>query len=113
LGAWATSAAGNDRATDWFDQMFVATGLATYVEKTLRLDVAERHQEVRAAAYVMVALGRGNIWPTNLLEDHLNLAISKLQEIKAIYLKRAWPEGAEEVSHEIAVLNSYRHAGNH
>jgi hypothetical protein len=112
MGAWATGAYSNDGAAHWFDQMFVSTGLATYVEKTLRLDAAERHQEVRAAAYVMVCLGRGYIWPANLLEEHLTLAISKLQEIKTMYQEKGWQEGAEEVSNEIAVLSSHRHDGD-
>jgi hypothetical protein len=109
MGSWATEAYGNDGAARWFDQMFEITGLAGYGEKTMQLNIAERHQEVRAAAFVMSALGRGHIWPADLLEDHLTLAVAKLQEIKVLYQERHWIEGAEEVSKEIALLRSYMH----
>jgi hypothetical protein len=57
MGAWATTAYGND-GVNWFDQMFAVTGLAAHVKKTPKLDVVACHQEVRAAANVVVALGQ-------------------------------------------------------
>ncbi len=66
MGAWATAAWDNDGAADWFGDMFDATGLANYVRETLQRDVEEYDEEVRAAAYMVVALGRVYMWPIHV-----------------------------------------------
>jgi hypothetical protein len=63
MGAWATAPWDNDGAADWFGDMFDDTGLAKYVAATLERDPEEYHEEIRAAAYLLVALGRTYIWP--------------------------------------------------
>ena len=55
MGAWATAAWDNDGAADWFTELFDATGLANYVRETLQRDVEEYDEEVRAAAYMLIA----------------------------------------------------------
>jgi hypothetical protein len=106
MSAWATAAWDNDSAADWFGDMFDATGLAKYVEETLERDVEEYHEEVRAAAYLVVALGRVYIWPINDLDNHLALAISKLEEIKALETYQEVPDFVKAIDEEIAVLKS-------
>ena len=106
MGAWATAAWDNDGAADWFGDMFDATGLAKYVEETLERDVQEYHDEIRAAAYMVVALGRVYIWPINDLDDHLALAISKLEEIRALEIYQEAPDFMKAIDEEIAVLRS-------
>ena len=106
MGAWATAAWDNDSAADWFGDMFDATGLAKYVEQTLERDVEEYHEEVRAAAYMIVALGRVYIWPISELDNHLALAISKLEEIKALEIYAEVPDFVIAIDDEIAVLMS-------
>ena len=70
-------------AADWFDEMFDATGLALHVEEILQRDVREYAEEIRAATFVLLALGRLYVWPGGKLEPHLKLAASRLQEILA------------------------------
>jgi len=106
MSAWATAAWDNDSVADWFGDMFDATGLAKYVEETLERDVEEYHEEIRAAAYMVVALGRVYIWPINDLDNHLALAISKLKEIKALEIYQGVPDFVKAIDEEIAVLKS-------
>ena len=82
------------------------TGLTARVEETLRKDIW-RWQEIRAAAYVLVQLGRQGIWPADELESHLRPAINRLDEI----LTEAVANGADEdwaggVIDELDVLRS-------
>jgi hypothetical protein len=106
MSAWGTSAWDNDAAADWFGEMFDATGLASYVEETLQRDVEENSDEIRAAAYLLVALGRVYIWPVHDLDSHLTLAISKLEEIKAMDVYQEVPEFVKAIDEEIAILKS-------
>ena len=106
MGAWAMAAWDNDGAADWYGDMFDATGLAKYVEETLQRDVEDSHEEVRAAAYMLVALGRVHMWPIDDLDNHLALAISKLEEIKAIEIYQEVPDFVKAMDEEIAVLKS-------
>jgi hypothetical protein len=63
MSAWGIEPWANDSAADWFGDTFDQTGLAKYVEQTLNLDAEERHEEIRAAAYLVRLLGRTYIWP--------------------------------------------------
>jgi hypothetical protein len=106
MSAWATAAWDNDSAADWFGDMFDATGLAQYVEETLNRDTKAYHDEIRAAAYLLVALGRVYIWPIHELDNHLTLAISKLEEIKALEVFQEAPDFVRAIDDEISVLKS-------
>jgi hypothetical protein len=103
MGAWGTSAWDNDDAADWFADLFAATKLASRVEKTLKKkDLEEYAGQIRAAAYLLVALGRVYIWPVEDLDRHLRLAIEKLEAIRSLpdY------EGDSAIAAEIAELRS-------
>jgi hypothetical protein len=104
MGAWGTAAWDNDGAADWFGDMFDATGLAKHVEKTLQQEADDFHEEIRAAAYLLIALGRVYVWPIDDLDNHLALAISKLEEIKVIYEDSA--DFVKAIEDEIGVLRS-------
>ena len=85
MGAWGMAAWDNDDAADWFGDLFAKTKLAARVEKTLKLeDVEDYAGEIRAAAYVLVVLGRNYIWPVEDLDRHLKLAIEKLEAINEL-----------------------------
>ena len=83
MGSWDEQPWDNDHAADWFGDTFDATKLAVRVEETLALDVADHHQEIRAAASLLIFLGRVYVWPINDLDRHLELAASKLEEMAA------------------------------
>ena len=86
MGAWGKKPWDNDIAADWFGNMMDATGLAEYVEKTLRQELDQDDpgfaaDEIRAAVAVLMLLGRIYVWPGDVLENHLKLAISRMEEI--------------------------------
>ena len=106
MGAWGTAAWENDGAADWFGDTFEATGLARHAEGALNGDPEDDHQEIRAAAYLLVALGRAFIWPVEDLDRHLALAISKLEAIRELEIYQEVPEFVEAIGQEIEVLRS-------
>lgn len=107
MGAWGVAAWDNDGAADWFGELFGATKLAAKVEKTLKKkDIEEYHEEIRAAAHVVLALGRVYVWPIDDLERHLKLAIEKLEAIKELEEYQETPAFVEAIEAEVAELRS-------
>ena len=107
MGAWGTAAWDNDTASDWYSDLFHETGLARYVEEALSRGLGEQDPEViRAAAYLVVALGcRAAIWPVELLDRHLSLAIEKLEMAKAAEYQ-GYPAFETAIDGELAELRS-------
>lgn len=104
MGAWGRQPWENDGAADWYAELFETTRLAEQVEKTLQTeDVEEYHEEIRAAAYLLVALGRVYIWPVEDLDRHLKLAVEKLEAIRELEEYEDDPA----VEAEIAELRSW------
>ena len=58
MGAWGKLPWDNDTAADWFDALFDKTKLHQHVENTLKLGVKDAHEEIRAAASVLLFLGQ-------------------------------------------------------
>lgn len=107
MGMWGFAAWQNDGAADWFGELFQASKLATRVEKTLKeRDIEEWHEEIRAAAYVLVALGQNYIWPVDVLDQHLRLAIEKLEAIKQLEEFEGDEKFAAAIDGEIGILRS-------
>lgn len=81
MGTWGHRPWQDDLAADWFADLFHKGKLVDRVVKTLqRKDVAEYWSEIRAAAYVVVALG--DVWPADrLVADH-ERAIAALEAVK-------------------------------
>jgi hypothetical protein len=106
MGAWGTAAWENDGAADWFGDLFDATRLAKRVEETLKQDPDEAHEEIRAAAHVLAALGRVYIWPVSELQGHLRLAIDGLERIKALEIYAQSPGLVAAIEDEIHALRT-------
>jgi len=106
MGIWGARPWDSDAAADWFGDLLSESGFAEQVERTLSLDVEDDFEEVRAAAAVLVLLGRIYVWPVEDLDRHLELAASRLEEI----IERDLYEGDEEliatVRGEIDLLRS-------
>jgi hypothetical protein len=103
MGAWGHAGWDNDDAADWFGDLFAVTKLAARVEQTLKTkDVEEYAGRIRAAAYMLVALGRVYIWPIEDLDRHLRLAIEKLESISELEDY----QGDKTIAAEIAELKS-------
>ena len=105
MGTWGMSPWENDAAAAWFGHVMENSGLPLMVEAALALDAEEYHEDIRAAAYVLLSLGRPFIWPIEKLDEHLKLAIQKLRQIAAmeIYVEAEFPPVIEQ---EIAELES-------
>ena len=107
MGAWETGPWDNDTALDWFMDMMEHTGLAKYVEGTLYQEINNDNlgaaDEIRAAVSVLVLLGHLGLWPVDDWKPHLNLAISRLEEI---LVKNSAPGSEEQIQAEISILKS-------
>jgi hypothetical protein len=106
MGAWGKLPWENDGAADWFGALFDKTKLAKQVEDTLKLDVENSHEEIRAAASVLIFLGRHYIWPVQDLERHLTLAADRLDEVSRLDVITEAPEFVEEIRAEVQELRS-------
>lgn len=101
MGTWDTKPWDNDTAADWFGGVFDETELREKVRAALELDLNE-HQEIRAAAHVLMSLGRTYVWPIDQLDSDLALAVERLTEIKKVF--QDLPELLAEINFEIEVL---------
>jgi len=104
MGAWGFAPWDDDSAADWFGDLFDEIPIAAKVEQTLNLDPEEYAAEIRAAASLLVMLGRTYIWPIDDIDRHLQLAITAMEKVRAVYDDE--PEFATAVDAEIAILKS-------
>jgi len=108
MGAWGTTPWDNDDAADWYGDLFDATGLAKRVEEALNRDpeVVWDAMVIRAAAFLLVQLGRVYIWPVDELDRHLALAIRKLEAVRELEEFKEAEGFVEAIDAELAVLRS-------
>ena len=104
MGAWGYAPWDDDFAADWFGKLFDCIPLALKVEETLSLDPEEYASEIRAAASLLVMLGRTYVWPVDQIDRHLDLAIAQLEKVRELYVDE--PEFAAAVGDELASLKS-------
>ena len=110
MGAWGVAPWDSDSAADWYGDLFDEILLAAKVEETLNADPEEYAEEIRAAAALLIMLGRTYMWPVDDMDRHLELAIAQMEKVQATYEDE--PELASAVGEEITVLKS-RLANNH
>jgi hypothetical protein len=106
MGCWGKLPWDNDKAADWFGNFFDKTKLAKQVEDALKLDAEDSHEEIRAAACVLLFLGRIYVWPIRDLDRHLALAADRLEEVSRVDVVAEWPELVAEIQAEIQELRS-------
>ena len=104
MGAWDILPWDNDTATDWYDELFERTKLATHVEAALKLDPQDSHEKIRAAAAVLLFLGRTYIWPIHDLNRHLELAAARLELVAQVDVIAESPEFVAQIRAEIEEL---------
>jgi hypothetical protein len=104
MGAWGVAPWDNDSAADWFGDLFDEIPLAARVEEILNADPEEYAEEIRAAAALLIMLGRTYMWPVDDMDRHLELAIAQMEKVQATYEDE--PEFASAVAEEITVLKS-------
>lgn len=84
MSSWGVKAYESDSAADWFGDLWDAFPVPARVEETLKLDLEDSHEEIRAAAHVLIQLGETYIWPVASIDRHCDLAARRLEEIKAM-----------------------------
>lgn len=84
MGCWGVKPYENDSAADWFGDLWDEFPLPAKVEQTLNLDLEESHEEIRAAVHLLLQLGKTYIWPVDSIDHHCDLAVRRLEEIKAM-----------------------------
>lgn len=109
MGAWGTAAWDNDSAADWYGELFDTTGLARHVEEALNCEPEEDPDVIRAAANVLVSMGRVYIWPIDDLDRHLRLAIQKLEAVRELEEFQEAEGFVAAIDAELAELRSRLH----
>lgn len=84
MGCWGVKAYENDSAADWFGDLWDDCPVPARVEAALQLELEDCHEEIRAAAHILIQLGDTYIWPVALIDKHCDLAVRRLNEIKAM-----------------------------
>ena len=106
MGSWGIQPWDNDHAADWFGDTFDKTKLAKIVEETLRRDLNESAEKIRAASALLLLLGRVYVWPIQDLDRHLALAADRLEEMLEAELYLDAPEIKACIAEEIIELRS-------
>jgi hypothetical protein len=105
MGCWGVKPYENDSAADWFGDLWDECPVPSKVEEALELDVEDCHEEIRAAAHVLLQLGHTYIWPVGSIDRHCDLAARRLEEIKAMEIYSG-DDFQAEMQKEIEILRS-------
>jgi hypothetical protein len=81
MGKWDIEPWDDDKAADWFADLFERTKLAQHVEAALNGNPNGESEKIRAAASLLIFLGRPFVWPIDDLNRHLALAADRLEEV--------------------------------
>ena len=105
MGCWGVKAYDNDSAADWFGDLWDDFPVPARIEETLKLDIEDSHEEIRAAAYVLVQLAGVYVWPIEDLDRQCELAAQRLEEIKKMEIYQG-EDFQREMQTEIDALRS-------
>jgi hypothetical protein len=105
MGCWGVKPYENDSAADWFGDLWDEFPVPLKVEETLKLDVEDSHEEIRAAAHLLIQLAEVYIWPVKSIDRHCDLAARRLEEIKAMEIYSG-DDFQSEMQKEIDFLRS-------
>jgi hypothetical protein len=106
MGAWDIQPWDNDKAADWYADVFERTKLAREVEDALNQNPDDSHEQIRAAASLLLFLGRPYIWPIYDLNRHLALAADRLEQVARVDVIAEAPELVDQIRAEIDELRS-------
>ncbi|MDZ4832810.1 MAG: hypothetical protein SGJ27_03320 [Candidatus Melainabacteria bacterium] len=72
----------NDIAADWFGDLFAITKLREHVIEALHQDGNDpvEAEQIRAACFLLICLGRTFMWPIDHIDDDLGLALQRLEQ---------------------------------
>lgn len=107
MGTWDPKPWGNDKAADFFSGLFEHCNIREIVTSKLKSDVTgSNHEEIRAAAAIILFLGRIYIWPIDSLRADIELAIARLSEVLEEPEIKGDAEFEEPIRHEIEILKA-------
>ena len=105
MGCWGVKPYENDSAADWFGDLWDEFPIPSKVEETLKSDLEDCHEELRAAAHMLVQLGQTYIWPVHSIDRHCDLAAQRLEHMKAMEIYSG-DDFQSELQKEIKILRS-------
>ncbi|HUT09720.1 MAG TPA: hypothetical protein VMY42_04430 [Thermoguttaceae bacterium] len=109
MGAWDATPWGNDKAVEWFEGFFEATGTDKLVEKALSQSVdPSNHEQVRAAISVFLFLGKPEVWPIGSWESTLAKAVDRLREMLRVPIVQTSSDLAWAIEKELSILQARR-----
>jgi uncharacterized protein DUF4259 len=107
MGIWGYEPWGNDKAADFFGDLFEHCNLRELVVSKLKSDVTgSNHQAIRAAALILIFLGRNYVWPIRSLKADIELTIARLSELLEDPDIKGNIEYEEPIRHEIEILKA-------
>ncbi len=104
MTTWGSLPWQNDDAIFWFGQNIANSELVARVEETLQLPLQGNEAKLRAAAAVLILLGRSFLWSGPKFGKHMRLAITRLEELEDSGAYAGSPEIAAELANEKAAL---------
>jgi hypothetical protein len=106
MGCWGVEAYDNDSAADWFGDLWDQFAVPSKVEATLQLDPDDdNHEEIRAAAYIVLQLGHTYVWPVHSIDRHCDLAARRLEQLKQMEIY-VGTDFQGQLQQEIEILRS-------
>ncbi len=100
MGSWDYKPWDNDSAADWFADLLQGS-FVEKIEETLNLDPKKNYEEIRAACYVLIQLGRPYIWPYEKI-----VAVAALHNICDSGVYEASSNFVKEINDEISILKN-------
>ncbi len=90
----------------WYDDLHKETSFARRVEETLNLEPEDRPEQIRAACFLLIKIGRPTTWPPNDLQRHVKRAIAKLRAIRELKEYQETPEIVNIIDQELLALHT-------
>lgn len=107
MGAWDATPWGNDKAVEWFEGFFRETRAHEFVDETLSQPVnGSNHEQVRAAASLLLFLGRAYTWPIGAWSITLAKASERLREMLLLPIVQTSPDLVSAIKAEIVILET-------
>lgn len=94
MGSWGPEPWDSDGASDWFAELFAHSDIEQRVLRTLALDPEDRFEEMRAACYVVMTLGRTYIWPG----ERLGAVLAATRRALIALLESSYAEDSPQLS---------------
>ena len=107
MGSWDTAPWDNDAAADYFGDLFDECRLRELVVKKLSEQVdGENHEQIRAAATVLLFFARVYVWPIDSFDEDIKLAIEKLTQVAEQEVIKEVPGYVAAIKNEISILEA-------